>query len=64
VWIRGGLGVLSCLVGLIWIAQGTNLLHGSGMSGEGVWTFWGAVALVVGVALLWWARRIRNREII
>jgi hypothetical protein len=62
-WIRGGLGVVSCLVGLVWIFQGTNVLHGSGMSGHGEWTAWGVVAFVIGVALLWWARRIRNREV-
>jgi hypothetical protein len=47
---------------LIWIAQGTNALHGSGMSGHGEWTIIGAILLAVGVALLFQARRMRGRR--
>jgi len=61
-WVRGGLGVVSCLVGLVWILQGTNVLHGSGMSGQGQWTGWGVVAVVIGLVLVWWARQVRNRD--
>jgi uncharacterized membrane protein HdeD (DUF308 family) len=60
-WSRGVAGFLFCVVGVIWIAQGTNVLHGSGMSGHGMWAVLGAVAVVVGVALLIWAWRIRRR---
>lgn len=60
-WSRGISGFLICLVGVVWIAQGTNVLHGSGMSGHGVWAVLGAVAVVVGIALVVWAWRIRNR---
>jgi uncharacterized membrane protein HdeD (DUF308 family) len=49
------------LVGVVWIAQGTNVLHGSGMSGHGVWAVLGAVLVLIGVALFAWAWRIRNR---
>jgi hypothetical protein len=62
VWVRGTLGVLACLVGAIWIAQGTNLLHGSGMSGHGEWTAWGVVSIGIGVALILWARAVRDRR--
>ncbi len=56
------IGVLLCLTGVIWIAQGTNVLHGSGMSGHGEWTVIGAILLVLGVVLLLLARRMRGRR--
>ena len=58
-WVRGIIGALLCVVGVVWIAQGTNVLHGSGMSGHGVYAILGAV-FVIGVVLLRWAWRIRN----
>ena len=59
-WTRGIAGVVMCLVGAVWIAQGTNALHGSGMSGHGQWTVIGAVLVLFGVALLASAWRIRR----
>lgn len=56
------IGVLLCFAGVIWIAQGTNVLHGSGMSGHGEWTVIGAIVLVAGVVLLLLARRMRGRR--
>ena len=61
-WSRIVSGSFICLVGLVWIAQGTNVLHGSGMSGHGVWALIGAVVVLLGVAMLVWAWRIRNRN--
>jgi hypothetical protein len=52
VWKRGTLGVVLCLVGAVWIAQGTNALHGSGMSGHGQWAVIGAVFVVIGLGVL------------
>lgn len=51
-WIRGIVGVVLCLIGAVWIAQGTNALHGSGMSGHGQWAVIGAVFVVIGLAVL------------
>ena len=59
-WTRGVAGALLCITGAVWIAQGTNVLHGSGMSGEGRWAVIGAVTLVIGVALLAWAWQIHQ----
>jgi hypothetical protein len=59
-WARGIAGVTLCLVGAVWIAQGTNVLRGSGMSGHGQWAVIGAVFVVLGGALLAWAWRIRR----
>ena len=59
-WARGMAGVVLCLVGVVWIAQGTDVVHGSGMSGQGQWAVIGAVLVLIGLALLAWAWRIRR----
>jgi protein-S-isoprenylcysteine O-methyltransferase Ste14 len=46
----------------VWIAQGTNVLHGSGMSGHGIYAVLGVVVFVIGAALLAWAWRVRNAQ--
>ena len=51
-WTRGIVGVVLLLVGLVWIGQGLDVLHGSGMSGHGVWAVIGAVFALAGLALL------------
>jgi hypothetical protein len=62
VWIRGFAGIVFCALGAVWIAQGSGAMHGSGMSGHGQFALLGAIAVVVGVALLVWAARIRRRH--
>ncbi|HVC39445.1 MAG TPA: hypothetical protein VNH20_05650 [Candidatus Dormibacteraeota bacterium] len=59
-WARGIAGVLLCLVGIVWIGQGANLIGGSFMTGQGLWLGIGCVCLVAGLALLVWAGRIRG----
>lgn len=61
-WIRGVLGIVLCLAGAVWIAQGTDALHGSGMSGHGVWAVLGVALIVIGLGLHVWALRIRNKQ--
>lgn len=51
-WLRGSLGILLCAVGTVFILQGTNVVKGSGMSGEGKWAVIGAVAVAVGLVFL------------
>jgi protein-S-isoprenylcysteine O-methyltransferase Ste14 len=60
--VRIVIGVVLCLAGLVWIAQGTNVLHGSGMSGHGQWAVFGVILLVIGAALLGWAWRLDHRR--
>jgi protein-S-isoprenylcysteine O-methyltransferase Ste14 len=60
VWSRGIVGIVLCLVGAVWVAQGTGAMHGSGMSGHGQYAVLGVVAIVVGLALLLWASRARR----
>jgi len=57
-WIRGIAGAVLCLIEAVWIAQGTDALGGSGMSGHGEWTIVGSVLVLIGLALLGWAWRV------
>jgi len=45
------LGVLLVLIGIVWILQGINVLPGSFMTGQMRWAIYGAIAVVIGVAL-------------
>jgi len=49
--------ILVFLAGLIWFLQGINILLGSPMSGTMTWTINGAIAMVIGAGLFWFARR-------
>jgi predicted DsbA family dithiol-disulfide isomerase len=62
--VEGGVAaVVLCLVGAVWIARGTDALHGSGNSGHTEWAVIGGVVVVVGLALLAWAWRIRRSRL-
>lgn len=45
-------GVLALLIGLVWTAQGANLMPGSAMSGQQMWLWIGLVVAILGVVLL------------
>jgi predicted tellurium resistance membrane protein TerC len=59
-WLQAAFGVLLCAVGTVFILQGTNVIHGSGMSGEGKWAVIGAVVVAIGLVCLAWAARQRR----
>ena len=61
-WIRGIAGVVLCALGAVWIAQGSGAMHGSGMSGHSAFALLGGAAVIVGLALLVWAFRVRGRR--
>lgn len=46
------IGVVLCLVGAVWVAQGVGWLGGSFMSGSAVWAVIGAVAILFGATLI------------
>jgi len=52
-WVKGVVGVVCLLIGLVWIGQGIGLLPGSVMSGQLMWAIIGLVLVVVGGWLLW-----------
>jgi drug/metabolite transporter (DMT)-like permease len=56
--VRAVIGVIFCIAGVVWILQGSNVIHGSSMSGEHLWLYIGIVVLVIGAVLLGAARRL------
>jgi hypothetical protein len=59
-WVKGIVGVLCLLLGLVWIGQGLNLVPGSFMSGQAMWAIIGAALVVLGAWLLWSLWRSRG----
>jgi hypothetical protein len=57
--VRLVIGIVLCLVGGVWFFQGIDVLGGSGMSGQAFWAVAGAVVALLGLRLLWGARRGR-----
>ena len=55
------IGVLIGLMGLVWFLQGVNILPGSVMTGQTQWAIYGAIAIVIGVGLVVFANRRRQR---
>ena len=58
----GLLGVLVFLVGVLFVGQGTNVIHGSSMSGHGGYAVLGGVLVVIGLGLVTWAQRLHSRR--
>ena len=54
-WVRAVIGIVFCAIGTVWILQGTKVIHGMGMSGQGKWAVIGAVVVMAGLACLAWA---------
>ena len=55
------LGGLMMLFGTTWFLQGINILPGSFMTGDIHWAFYGGIAIIVGVAVLVKANRLRRK---
>ncbi len=54
------IGMLCLLVGLLWIGQGTGYIawpRSSFMISQMQWAYYGAAVALVGLAILWFARR-------
>lgn len=52
-------GVVACLIGAVWIAQGLGAAKGSMMSGHKQYSALGLVVVLAGLALLAWSWRNR-----
>jgi hypothetical protein len=50
-------GVLFVVFGCIWFLQGVNVLPGSFMTGQIRWAVYGGIAVLVGIGLLFAAKR-------
>ncbi len=53
-------GAILVLFGAIWFFQGINVLPGSFMTGQIRWAVYGGIAIVLGIGLLFAARRRRR----
>jgi len=51
-------GVLLIISGCVWFLQGINIIPGSFMTGQSKWTVNGAIAIVVGIVLIYVSRRL------
>jgi NhaP-type Na+/H+ or K+/H+ antiporter len=54
------LGIVALLVGLLWIGQGTGTVNwpaSSFMIRQVEWAYFGAVLAIIGLMLIWRARR-------
>jgi hypothetical protein len=49
--------VLLILSGGVWVLQGFNILPGSSMSGNPQWAINGAICILIGAGLFWFANR-------
>jgi hypothetical protein len=45
-------GVVLCLIGALWIAQGVGVAEGSFMTDNALWAYIGAAAIVGGLGLV------------
>ncbi len=52
-------GIILILLGGLWIAQGSNMMPNTVMSGQSQWLYAGIVVLIVGAGVLWWTLRRR-----
>ena len=50
-------GALLILAGAVWIGQGVGLIPGSFMSGDMKWAYIGGATAVLGIGLIYFARR-------
>ena len=51
------LGIILILAGSVFFLQGINVLPGSFMTGDPQWAVNGAVMILIGLGLLFWASR-------
>ncbi len=59
-WVSLVVGSLVALIGLVWIGQGTGLIGGGFMSGNGIWAVIGLVMAVIGGLIVVRALRVRQ----
>jgi LPXTG-motif cell wall-anchored protein len=51
------LAVLIALIGIVWFGQGIGIIHGSVMTDDSKWAVIGAIMIVVGAGIFWFARK-------
>ena len=61
-WLRAIPGLVVCAIGAVWFLQGTDVLHGSAMTGHHQYAALGAVAIALGLSLVVWGFLVRRRQ--
>jgi len=61
-WLWLTLGLLGVALGVLWTAQGLDLLGGSVMSGVTIWAVIGPIVAVAGLVLIVLGVRVRARS--
>ena len=63
-WVLNIIGVVLILVGIVWILQGINVLPGSFMTGNLLYTYLGIGLDVIGILILYFTNRrnLRTRN--
>jgi hypothetical protein len=56
-WFLNILGVVLVLIGVVWFFQGINILLGSFMSGNSLYSVLGIILVVAGIIILAFANR-------
>ena len=59
-WFLNILGVVLILIGVVWFFQGINVLLGSFMSGNSLYSVLGIILVVVGIIVLAFTNRKRR----
>ncbi len=59
-WLLNIIGVILILVGIVWFLQGINILLGSFMSGDPLYSVLGILLVAVGMILLAFTNRRRR----
>ena len=61
-WLFNGIGVILILVGIVWFLQGNNILLGSFISGDPLYSVLGILLVVVGMIILAFTNRRSRGE--
>jgi uncharacterized membrane protein HdeD (DUF308 family) len=59
-WFLNILGVVLVLIGVVWFFQGINILLGSFMSGNSLYSVLGIILVVAGIIILAFSNRRRR----
>lgn len=59
-WFLNILGVVMVLIGVVWFFQGINVLLGSFMSGNSLYSVLGIILVVAGIIILAFSNRPRK----
>jgi len=62
-WIGNIFGGLLALAGIGWILQGTGIVPVGLMANQIQYAYYGIVAIVIGIALVWWVNRRPGKKV-